>query len=358
MITRRTRITYAACAAATLLAFGGCGSSGEPTVSAQDAAVSAFAQSLSPCDGPVDGADASSVLTMQGAWFRLSSAEATVAEDDSLPSMIEADAEYVGGDPSVEAAARAAEGQTRFLASAGEAVLTAQAVADGAETYLKVEVVGPDLMVIFPVAFNADGDFAFVGNCRAERYTIPLTVEYGSRTAELVRGLVGADVTETERLLGLDVPTSAPATPEAPPLNPEFTDPEVLQRLAVGDLILTPAPDSWIGPYTLCPKIQEGWSPCFDLSSTAAHGQPAMIYFNPERPIVEFWLADESADLTAPIALVSTIDVADEVAVTQRSGVGIVTITLTLPSSGSVDSVADGSTPPVDVTISADVVAG
>lgn len=344
------------CLAVVLLASAACGRESDPTVSAQEASVTEFAQSLAPCDGEIDGPDAASFLTIPGAWFRLSAAVATVAEDDSLPSTIEVDAEYVGGDAEVEDLARALEPSGRLLATAAEAELVERSVDSGFETYVKAEAVGSDLLVIFPLAFNESGDFAFVGNCRAERYSAPLTAEYGARAREVVRSLVGTDVTGTQRVLGLDTPTSPPPTAEVPPLNPEFTDPEVLQTLTVGDFVLAPVPESWIGPYTLCPKIDEGWSPCFDLSNPATHGQPALLYFNPERPTIEFWLADESADLTQPISLIGSIDVSEQVAEVQRFGLGQVTVTLSLSPDSSIESAVAGAVPSQNGSLTADVV--
>lgn len=246
----RSFASVASVGVAVVLLAAACGGSGDGTnVSAQEGEVSAFAESLAPCEGEVDGPDRNSILTMPGAWFRLSRAEALVAPDSSDPSTIVADAEYVGGDAGIEEAAKGTQGEgARFLATSTEAELVVEAVANRAETYIKVEAVGPQLWVILPVAFDNSDTFAFIGNCRAERYTVPLIEEYGARATEVVRALVGADVAETEEVLGINVPDPEPVIPEAAPLNPEFTDPEVLSQLAFADFILEPVPDSWIGP--------------------------------------------------------------------------------------------------------------
>lgn len=345
-------------AVAALLLAAACGSDDQEVAVSQEGpeAPSELAAALGPCPGPADGPDIDSVLTRPGAWYAVSETAAEVSEDPALPSTFFATAEYVGGDPELAELGRANAGPgAQFLASASTVELTVQADELAAEVYIKAEPTPEGTTVIYPLAFEADGTFAFIGECKTERYTVPLLDRFGPEAPSVVRGLVGADVAATRATLRIDEPEVPQETPTAPILNPQFSDPELLATLEMGELTLEPVPESWLGPYTLCPLVNAGWSPCFDLQATDAHESSALLYLDPGDPTVEFWLADANADLSRPLARVATVDLTEEVeAVVAAQDRGPIAVSLALPADTSVDDVVDR---PGDAVAGVDVTA-
>jgi len=337
-------------AAVVGLATCACGSGeAEINVAQAPAETSEFAERLGACSGIVDGPPIESVLTRPGSWYRIEAPEVSISEDPTQPSTLTATAEYLGGDEEMADAGRAAaaSSSTPFLASASTVHLMADAVELAQDTYVKAEPANGVAQVIYPLAFDGDGDFAFVGECKLDRYTLPLTERLGTGAADAMRQIVGADSATTRGLLGLDTTETTQTTsgsPGAPALNPQFSDPELLSRLLLGEITLEAPPDSWLGPYTICPRIDEGWSPCFDLQASPP-SEASMLFISPTNPVVELWLADQNANLSTPLARIGVINLAAEVDAVQPEGTspgGTVSLTVALPAGVPVDEAAAG----------------
>ncbi len=140
---------------------------------------------------------------------------------------------------------------------------------------------------------------------------------------------------------------AAPAEPahqedaEPPPkvLNPQHADAGELARLELATFQLHELPPSWIGSYTICARIELGWSDCVDLSSTLAASSEVSAYVDPESPDVEVWLLDEGADLRAPIAKLTDFRVSADV-LGERGDSRTARLTLVLPTNRSVEEAA------------------
>jgi hypothetical protein len=300
------------------------------TESSQDT-VADFTSAFAPCpEGPADGPDPFEFLAVPGAWYVISTADAEPATEPAAPSTLWAEARAIGGDltqaePNTVAPAGSPQ---QFHGSASMTELIEQALGASQEMYLKAEPGAGVPALLQAVAFDASGDFAFVGECYAERISEPLHERFGAETASVVRSLIGADSPTTRDLLSLDDPVEEPES--QPILNPQFTDPAILDRLEQADFTLESPPESWVASYTICPRITAGWSTCVDLMAQDTHGVAFPIYYDPAQPTVELWLTDDNADLTRPLVLLGAIDLTPQIQTSGSDG-DRTRITMTLP---------------------------
>lgn len=202
--------------------------------------------------------------------------------------------------------------------------------------YTKVGYEGGEVNVSIATVAFLDGEFAFVGECKFGMVTAPFQGRFGERSTDVARLIVGVDSQTTESLL---------ADPSAPPeqvtiLNPARTDPSVLATLELASFNIPDLPESWVGPYTVCTRIELGWSDCVGLSSPDLAAVPVAAYIDPTNPRVETFLVDESANLQAPISQLAAIDVPLELLGTVGDG-RTAQLSLELPIGSSVAAVMD-----------------
>lgn len=140
---------------------------------------------------------------------------------------------------------------------------------------------------------------------------------------------------------------SSPAVPEGredvdpPPkvLNPQHDDAGELARPELATFRLHELPPSWVGSYTICTRIELGWSDCVDLSSPQAASSEVSAYVDPESPSVEAWLLDDGADLRAPIAKLTEFRVPADL-LGELGDSRTASLTLVLPRDHSVEEAA------------------
>jgi hypothetical protein len=328
------------------------------TVATEGASVSDFAASLGPCETSLrEGPNIYEFLAAPGAWLKVERAEAVPGATELDDSRLQAELEYVGGDTGLAAAGRsAAEGDQPLVGSEPMARLVAKATIEAQETFVKVAfedgASGPE--ILYSVAFDASEDFAFVGNCKAIRYVEPLTERFGDDARRVVRALVGADAATTRELLQLE-PTEEQPIGSQVVLNEEGLDAQLLEGLQSGTFLLADLPESWLGEYGICTKIERGWSPCLFLRDRALAEQAAPMWFDPENPVVEVWLTNGGLDLEQPIARLGEVDLRE--AISTLDGISTVQVAVTLPPASSVAALAErGGEVPTDITIRAETV--
>ena len=265
-----------------------------------------FARALGACPGePPDGLPALDVLTMPGVWLRIDGLPVVEIGDDGQ-AQVEGKPEMVGGDAE---AVRVWEGlQEDALALVpSHSDLTKAALDTGAEVYVKMGYEGDIVTSNATVAF-LENEFAFVGRCKFEGYTALFRERFGDRASEVARAIIGADSQTTASLLDIPSAPSA-AAEEATILNPENTDPSVLAQLELASFNIPDLPESWVGPYTVCTRIDLGWSDCVGLSSPEVAAISVSAYVDPASPTVEAWLLDEQANLLQPIAKLGEVSI-------------------------------------------------
>lgn len=308
---RATRLRTVGITAVSLAILGSCGTGDEVIGAGQEQGTdqkATFAQTLGACPGePPEGADAFEFVTTPGAWLRLDRVSTSNDQKLAGAAWIDGTPELIGGDQTAADAWTASQ-QLPLRSTEATAQLAQTASSGGAEVFVKTGFDGDPREVILVLAFQGD-DFAFVGECKYERFTVPFEDRFGDRASETVRSIVGADSSKTSSIVG--------ATPAQPPaaasiLNPEYTDPKELDRLELATFSIPDLPDSWVGPYTVCTRIELGWSDCVDLASAESAAMSVSAYVDPSSPSVEAWLLDENANLLAPIARLAEITVPRE----------------------------------------------
>lgn len=212
-MTQRTRVTsHVAVAIVVLGGLASCGGGGGVVASGQ-AQVSDFAAKLGRCETEVrEGPNIYEYLASPGAWFAVSDATHSKGEEELDPSSLTATLDLIGADAPFTEASRTLVGPDQVLGGSEPMVrMVDEAVDEADETYVKVAFDGPEPDILYSVAFSGD-EFAFVGNCKAVRYTEPIVERYGEGATELVRSLVGATEADTRRILEIDPDPELPGT--------------------------------------------------------------------------------------------------------------------------------------------------
>lgn len=295
------------CAAGLVVLTSGCG---EVTTGARAGSPAPFGQRLGACPPEVshtDGAAPADVMSRPGAWVRVDAIDlgglrAPALEDTTFAGTFQ----VVGGDPAYVDAIGDAPPRLRMHQPVAFAVRDALAL--GATVSLHTGDNGDPVRVAYAVAFK-DDEFAFLGRCAYGSMTEPVARRLGSGAARTLAGLVGKPSADVRAAVG------APGRTEPPPkgevfLNPETAPRALLDTLREAMFSLSPPPASWLGGYTVCTRIRQGWSDCVDLSSVETATIPVNMYYDPKAPIVEVWLLDGRARLASPIARLHRVDVA------------------------------------------------
>jgi hypothetical protein len=162
----------------------------------------------------------------------------------------------------------------------------------------------------------------------------------------LALGACGTSATTTDKgVRGSGSTISTPETTGPPLLSGGFGRSEVLASLVQGQLWLTSIPSSWQGPYAICSSIEAGWADCIDISSDMLRSAAVSAYLDPRNPTLQIWLLDDGADTSAPLALLSDIDLSDSFPNGARQGFGVSVELPTTPSAQTAISDYDGTTP-------------
>lgn len=177
----------------------------------------------------------------------------------------------------------------------------------GAHLYLAVGRKGyPREIVLYGLAVSAD-DASFVGGCAASHRQAEMTAYLGDDFVKKLSGLVGLSATAAAHLLGVTDP-KVPTESETL-LNPEQVDKKVLDSLGKVTLYVR-RPASWVGPYTICTRIDQGWNDCFSLADPVKGSVAIGAYVGEGN--IEVWLADEKANLTAPLEQLGALKISRE----------------------------------------------
>lgn len=301
------RVILAGLLAASTVAVTGCGSGPDRIDVSQETSDSndELAQALGGCTGPPpDGPDPFQLLASPGVWLQLDGLSVAPGAGPEGPAQVEGIPRMIGGDPTAERTWQdAADSPLPLNTRYSENIQ--KALDSGAEVYIKTGYDGDPHMTFAAIAF-LDGRFAFVGDCKFETYTLTFQSRYGDSAAEVARSIVGAD---SETTLSLLADPSESATEQVTILNPETVDAKALATLEVAGFSIPSLPESWTGAYTVCTRIDLGWSDCVDISSPELAAISVSAYVDPASPRVEAWLLDQEANLLKPIAMLGEMSV-------------------------------------------------
>lgn len=94
------------------------------------------------------------------------------------------------------------------------------------------------------------------------------------------------------------------------PLHPDLTSAELFDRLEASVWTLdVENPLQGSQNWLICPRSEEGWSPCISLPIHAPYSSiPAEFYHLPGESRVEFWLVPGYSDLTRATDMVAAVD--------------------------------------------------
>lgn len=349
----RTYLKLIAIAMTTAVVLVGCGDEAvidvgqaqKPTNTAAN-----FAQSVSSYPGkPPEGADPFDCLATPGAWIHLTAVSSTPDKEVDGAAFIRAATELIGGDvAAVEAWKARANDKSTLRSTTTTAQLAAKAASSGAEVYAKTGFDGDPQEIILIVAFKGD-QFGFVGECKYERFTVPLQKRFGEDATGIVRSIIGADAAHTAEVLSEERPN----LPGVKVLNPQYDYLGELSQLELASFKLADLPASWIGPYTICTRIKLGWSDCVDLSSAELASIEVSAYVDPKSPTIEVWLLDSDANLREPIAKLATATVPSDLLGSLHDD-RTARLTVSLPPDRSVsDAVRDPATAGAGVELAA-----
>jgi hypothetical protein len=159
-------------------------------------------------------------------------------------------------------------------------------------------------IVLYTLIQQPDGTFFFGGECSYQALTQPLRSQLGARTDAVLSQLVG--LTGSDEILYL---IDGPSTPTPTPpmvLNPNSASADLLDSLVEVSLTIY-RPKDWLGPYTICTHIADGWNECIDMG-LEPDLPPSIQAYVREDGKLEVWLLDSSADVTAPIEELGSLD--------------------------------------------------
>ncbi|BDV32319.1 hypothetical protein [Microbacterium terricola] len=166
----------------------------------------------------------------------------------------------------------------------------------------------PDLfpadMVDYVLAVTPSGEVFFPGSCIDDRISIPVHEALGADADAVLARLPRVEHADVRAHLGLAPLESDEEQPVI--LNPQDADPALLERLtpiAVRIHISEPVGD---GSLTICSRITEGWNDCARADADAVDGTMISGYIGDDR-VIEFWLMDDIADTSKPLAKLGTV---------------------------------------------------
>ena len=284
----------------------------------------------------IDGPDPIELYSEPGAWLKIVALHGTTSVGQHGGAEAELELDVVGGDTEFLAEASKLDGGVTTLSiTIEEADLLRQSVDLADEVYVKVSYFVPQVVPSFMVAYRGDEFAVLQQYCGWRGLTEPLMTLLGEDAAQRLKALMVEDdsVVKAE----LMPQASRPPVPQEAIINPQWTPPEVLAKLTKATFQLVAMPVSWQGDYTICTRGAAGWADCVDLRTPELATTPISAYVDPSDPFLEVWLADVTANLSDPIALLHTLQFPLE----RLNPASSTLVTLTLPAGGSVkDAVA------------------
>lgn len=227
------------------------------------------------------------------------------------------------------------------------------ALSNGGRAFLALEHVGDREMVGYALVRTQDGGHFFAGQGGYEGLTLPARELLGERMDVVLDELVGM----TDERAILELLYGPPQPTPSPPviLDPAETPEDVLRSLDAVSLVVE-RPEGWVGPYTLCTRIEEGWNECADMAGVGR--LPEIIaYVGPTRRL-ELWLLDQDATVLAPIQQLGTIDLrASEKVLQGGDAVVVVRVGGTFVGQGADPPIVDPSVTLVEVVPWSEVLA-
>ncbi len=176
------------------------------------------------------------------------------------------------------------------------------ALTHGGRAFLALEHVGDREMVGYALVRTKEGEHFFAGRGGYEGLTVPARTLLGDRVDAVLDELVG--MTDERAILELLHGPSSPTPGPPVVLDPAETPEEVLRGLEPVSVFLD-RPEGWVGPYTLCTRIEEGWNECLDMARPG--GTDLRAYVGASRRL-EVWLLGWDADPRDPVQLLGTVD--------------------------------------------------
>lgn len=220
------------------------------------------------------------------------------------------------------------------------------ALSNGGRAFLALAAKGFDReLVAYALVRTKEGEHFFAGQGGYEGLTLPARELLGQRMDAVLDQLVGM----TDERAILELLYGRPSPTPSPPmiLNPEDVPKELLRSLDTVALFLD-RPEDWVGPFTLCTRIEEGWNACADMAQEGP--LPDVLSYVGSTRRLELWLLDWDANVLDPIQLLGTIDLAgNEKVVEGGDVVVIVRLGGTFLGEGADPPIADPSVTLVEV---------
>jgi hypothetical protein len=228
------------------------------------------------------------------------------------------------------------------------------ALSNGGRAFLALAAEGFDReIVVYALIRTKNGEHFFAGQGGYEGLTLSARQLLGERMDAVLDELVGM----TDERAILELLYGPPSPTPSPPviLDPAETPKEVLRSLDTVSLVVE-RPEGWVGPYTLCTKIDEGWNECADMAG-AGRLPDTIAYVGLSRQL-GLWLLDWDASVLDPIQLLGTIDLrASEQVVEAGNAVVIVRLGGTFLGEGADPPIVDPSVTLVEVVPWSEVLA-
>jgi len=295
------------------LSLSGCapigGNSADPRTLSATTSAEELSNAFSSCEyDNVDGAAANEFISQIPAWVRVAefvSADRTKIDE---PSRQQAVIRTVDG-RSISVAILSADWSAIDWALENQVTvwlgLDSQPVS-GADTADGTNTVSVTMLT------KSDGVF-FAGECADRILRDPLYEMLGSNATSILEAI--PTMTPEQRSTALLVSgnskdTEAPEGSDVVILNPQTADEKLLLTLHPISIriAVTEAGGHELSPLTICSRIPEGWNDCIPLTDSAVQRFEVSGYLD-EDGVLEFWLADENANLKSPIALLGRIDI-------------------------------------------------
>lgn len=227
------------------------------------------------------------------------------------------------------------------------------ALSNGGRAFLALEHLGDREMVGYALVRTKEGKHFFAGGGAYESLTLPARELLGERMDAVLDQLVG--MTDEKAILELlyGPPSPTPSPPVI--LDPAETPKDILRSLDTVSLTVE-RPEGWVGPFTLCTRIEEGWNECADMSQEGSLPQTVSYVGSTRR--LELWLLDRDANVLDPIQLLGTIDLrGNEKVVEGGDAVVIARLGGTFLGEGADPPIADPSVTLVEVVPWSEVLA-
>lgn len=183
------------------------------------------------------------------------------------------------------------------------------AIANGGEAWLAMadpELAGKGF-VDYVMVVTSDGNVFFPGDCQDQLLTAPLHQRLGDRADQLLAELPHLQPGVARPHLGVAAPPQP--DPRDTILNPQDADPALLATLRPVGIDLSTTAVIGDGSFTICSRIAAGWNDCARADRVTTEGV-GLSGFVDDSGILEFWLLDADADVSAPLGKLGQVSVA------------------------------------------------